>query len=110
GFFRTGDLGHLREDGSFVYETRMGDAIRLGGFLVNPVEIEDVLKRFEGVDDAQVVAVDLQGQTRVVAFVKPKEQTPPCASQLLSQAAQAMAAFKVPARIWFVDSYPVTQS
>lgn len=110
GFFRTGDLGHLREDGSFVYETRMGDAIRLGGFLVNPVEIEDVLKRFEGVDDAQVVAIDLQGQTRVVAFVKPDEKAPPSASRLLSQSAQTMAAFKVPARIWFVDSYPVTQS
>ena len=35
GFFRTGDIGRLREDGSFVYLTRRGDAIRLGGFLVN---------------------------------------------------------------------------
>ncbi len=110
GFFRTGDLGHLRQDGSFVYETRMGDAIRLGGFLVNPVEIEDVLKRFEGVAEAQVVAVELQGQTRVVAFIKPDEDRSPSVVHLLSQASASMAAFKVPARIWFVDSYPVTQS
>ena len=43
GFFRTGDIGRLRGDGSFVYETRAGDAMRLGGFLVGPGEIEDEL-------------------------------------------------------------------
>jgi fatty-acyl-CoA synthase len=69
GFFRTGDIGRLRGDGAFVYETRAGDAMRLGGFLVAPGEIEDELKSCPGVADAQVVAVDLKGQARCVAFV-----------------------------------------
>ena len=43
GFFKTGDLAYLRGDGSFVYLARMGDAMRLGGFLVSPVEVEKSL-------------------------------------------------------------------
>src|SRR5262245_48570903 len=39
GFFRTGDVGYLRGDGSYVFLTRRGDAMRLGGFLVDPTEI-----------------------------------------------------------------------
>src|SRR6266702_7623851 len=74
GFFRTGDIGRLRGDGSFVYETRAGDAMRLGGFLVAPGEIEDELKSCAGVADAQVVAVHLNGQARCVAFVIPAQE------------------------------------
>jgi fatty-acyl-CoA synthase len=110
GYFRTGDLGHLRGDGTFVYETRMGDAIRLGGFLVNPVEIEAVLKRFDGVADAQVVAIELDGRMRVVAFVIPQTDATLTESDLMSRMAEQTAPFKIPARIWFVSEYPVTLS
>src|SRR5690606_17878947 len=73
GFFRTGDIGYLRPDGSFVYVARAGDAIRLSGFLVDPAEIEDALKTIDGVADAQVVGVEEVGKTRPVAFVITKE-------------------------------------
>src|SRR6185295_292512 len=39
GYYRSGDLGHTLADGRFVFLTRMGDALRLGGFLVSPAEI-----------------------------------------------------------------------
>ena len=110
GFFRTGDLGHLRGDGSFVYETRMGDAIRLGGFLVNPVEIEAVLKRFPELADAQVVAVDIGGQTRVVAFVIAAAGATVDTDAIVARMRAQVAPFKVPARVWQVDAYPVTLS
>jgi fatty-acyl-CoA synthase len=110
GFFRTGDLGHLRGDGTFVYETRMGDAIRLGGFLVNPVEIEEVLKRFDGVADAQVVAVEIGGQMRVVAFIIPAGGASLTADALIAKMRDLVAPFKVPARIWFVKDYPMAMS
>ena len=42
GMFRTGDLAHLDDEG-FVYEARLGDAMRLRGFLVSPEEIEVVI-------------------------------------------------------------------
>ncbi|MDY7548005.1 AMP-binding protein [Glaciimonas sp. CA11.2] len=110
GFFRTGDVGLLREDGSFVYQTRLGDAIRLGGYLVSPVEIEDVLKAMPGVADVQVVAVDIARQIRSVAFVIALPNQVLQESEMIATAAASMAGFKVPARIWMVDEFPTTQS
>ncbi|WP_314947038.1 AMP-binding protein [Bradyrhizobium cosmicum] len=113
GFFRTGDIGRLRGDGSFVYETRAGDAMRLGGFLVAPGEIEDELKSCDGVADAQVVAVDLKGQARCVAFVIPAQeprQEPPQQEALVARLRERLAGYKVPARIYVVEAFPVTDS
>src|SRR6516225_4397182 len=55
GMFRTGDLARLAAT-DFVYEARIGDAIRLGGFLVSPEEIEAVIQAQPGVAAVQVVA------------------------------------------------------
>ncbi|EJN14888.1 acyl-CoA synthetase (AMP-forming)/AMP-acid ligase II [Bradyrhizobium sp. YR681] len=109
GFFRTGDIGRLRGDDAFVYETRAGDAMRLGGFLVAPGEIEDELKSCTGVADAQVVAVDLKGQARCVAFVIPASE-PPQQQALTARLRERLAGYKVPARIYVVDAFPVTDS
>lgn len=110
GFFHTGDIGYLRDDGSFVYQTRKGDAIRLGGFLVDPVEIEEVIKRLEGVADAQVAAIEIDGKMRVVAFVIAAQGHELNGPELIRQTKAIVAPFKVPAHIWFVDEYPVTLS
>jgi len=110
GFFRTGDIGALRGDGSFIYETRAGDAMRLGGFLVAPGEIEDELKSCAGVNDAQVVAIDLKGQARCAAFVIAYGESPPMTEALTAHLRERLAAYKVPARIFFVDAFPVTES
>ncbi|MFA7504959.1 MAG: AMP-binding protein [Burkholderiaceae bacterium] len=110
GFFRSGDLGRLREDGSFVYLTRSGDAIRLGGFLVNPAEIEDTLGALDGVADAAVIAIEIEGQLRCVAFVEPEPGAELDEAGLVAAARQRMAGFKVPARIWFLDALPTTAS
>jgi len=110
GFFRTGDIGVLRTDGSFVYLTRHGDAIRLGGYLVAPADIEEVLKAAPGVAAAQVVAVDIAGKTRAVAFVIPRPGEAVDAAALIAHAAAQMAAFKVPARVWPVPAFPVVDS
>ncbi|OKO73104.1 AMP-binding protein [Bradyrhizobium sp. AS23.2] len=109
GFFRTGDIGHLRGNRAFVYETRAGDAMRLGGFLVAPGEIEDELKSCTGVTDAQVVAVDLKGQARCVAFVIPSSE-PPRQEALVARLRERLAGYKVPARIYVVEAFPVTDS
>ena len=110
GFFRTGDIGQLRADGTFLYETRRGDAIRLGGYLVSPTEIEEALKRIPGVGDVQVVAVEIAGQPRAVAFVVPAAGAAPREADVIAAAAAQMAGFKVPARVWFVDEFPTTDS
>jgi fatty-acyl-CoA synthase len=110
GFFRTGDIGRLRDDGSFIYETRAGDAMRLGGFLVGPGEIEDELKACAGVADAQVVAIELKGQARCAAFVIPQPGAEPKEEALIAHVRDKLAGYKVPARIFLIDAFPVTDS
>lgn len=108
GFFRTGDLCRLRDDGSMVYEARMGDAMRLGGFLVNPAEIEAELKRMPGVADVQVVAVPVGGRPSAVAFLIAEAGHLPDGPDILARLRGTVAAFKVPARVWVVDRFPMT--
>lgn len=110
GFFRTGDIGKLTTEGRFIYETRKGDAIRLAGFLVDPMEIEDAIKRDPAVAGAQVVAVDIGGEQRPVAFVIPAPGAAPTAAGVVAGLRGVIAAFKVPARVWFVDAFPTTPS
>jgi fatty-acyl-CoA synthase len=110
GYFRTGDLGYARDDATFVFETRLGDAMRIGGFLVSPSEIEDVIKDIGGVADAQVVSVTVSGKSQPIAFVIAVPSATLTAEAVQSAAGKTMASFKVPARVWFVDRFPVTQS
>lgn len=110
GYFATGDVGYLREDGSFVFETRQGDAIRLAGYLVSPVEVEDVLKEQPGVADAQVVGIEIDNQMRCAAFVIMQAGSDFDEAVLRSGTSRTLAAFKVPARIWPMDEFPTTQS
>jgi acyl-coenzyme A synthetase/AMP-(fatty) acid ligase len=56
---RSGDADYLREDDSFVFEARMGDVLRLAGFLVSPSEIEAHIERHPTVASAQVVVTSL---------------------------------------------------
>src|SRR5262249_17071033 len=71
GMFRTGDLARLAVT-DFVYEARIGDAMRLGGFLVSPEEIEAVIQAQPGVAAVQVVAASRGGAGPVpIAFVQP---------------------------------------
>ncbi len=56
-------------DGGFEFRARLGDVLRLGGFLVSPAEIEDTVQAAPGIAGAQVVAVASAAGTRAVAFV-----------------------------------------
>jgi fatty-acyl-CoA synthase len=110
GAFRTGDLAHLADAG-FVYEARIGDAMRLGGFLVSPEEIEAVIQREPGVAGVQVVAAVLQGSDPVpVAFVRSYAGALLDEAALRARCLEQLARFKVPARIVVVDSFPTVDS
>jgi fatty-acyl-CoA synthase len=102
GWFRSGDLATMQDDGGFGFLTRAGDALRLGGFLVSPEEIESFLLTRQGVTAAQVVADD----GRAVAFVVPGAGFDAAAT--LAACAAHLARFKVPARIVTLEAFPTT--
>src|SRR3546814_5060776 len=64
----SGDHGDVA-DGRFTFRSRIDDVLRLGGFLVNPREIEEFLQDLPGVESAQVVAVAHEGRSVPFAFL-----------------------------------------
>lgn len=113
GWLKTGDLATSTPDGGFVFLNRMGDALRLGGFLTDPREIENHVMTLPGVASVQVVGVQAGGKPRAAAFVIPAEDD---AGRALDEAAVIahcdgrLARFKIPARAFLVPAFPVTQS
>ena len=89
---------------------RLGDVLRLGGFLVNPLEIETHLCAHATVADAQVVAVATERGNRPVAFViaTPGSMVDP--AELVAYCKHALAGYKVPHRVIAIDAFPTTPS
>ena len=111
GFLRTGDLGQLTGDGRFLYLQRMGDVLRLGGFLVSPAEIEHHIIGHDGVADCQVVGVTAaDGRVNAAGFVIMEPGAEFDEGVLRQHCLDGLARFKAPVRIFAVNEFPTTQS
>ena len=110
GYVCTGDLAQMEEDGGFEFITRMGDVLRLGGFLVSPAEIEAELQALPPIEAAQVVEVDAAGRNAAFAYVivTPGGMLDEAAAR--AHCAARLAKFKVPVRIVALDAFPTTPS
>ena len=107
GWFRTGDLAYAQDD-AFVFLSRIGDGLRLRGYLVDPTEIEAFLCRHPTVAAAQVVGVRRPGEGDVaVAFVC--GDRPISEAELLSYCRDGIANYKIPRRIVQLDAFPVIE-
>ncbi|WP_296145241.1 MULTISPECIES: AMP-binding protein [unclassified Pseudonocardia] len=109
GWFGSGDLGVLVDEGAFVYVCRMGDALRLRGFLVDPAEIEVRLAAHAGVDTAKVVGITADdGATIAIGFVTAAPGEAPDPAELREWCAQGLARFKIPETVHVVREMPTT--
>jgi len=108
GLFRTGDRAYRRGEG-FVFLGRYDDTIRLGGFLVDPSEIETFLRLRPEVAAARVVGADLGHGPRAVAFVIARKGYLVDEAALLEACREQIASFKVPARIIALNEFPVSE-
>jgi long-chain acyl-CoA synthetase len=107
GWFRTGDMAVVDEDGYFFIVDRKKDMIIRGGYNVYPREIEEVLYEHPAVKEAAVVGVpdDALGEEVGAAVVLCKgERLDP--AELRSYVKEQVAAYKYPRKIWFVDELP----
>lgn len=110
GWFHTGDLAVRTGEGAFRYVCRMGDVLRLRGFLVDPAEIELRLIAHDAVSLAKVVgapAPDGHG-TEAVAFVVLHEDRVASEEELRQWCAATLAKFKIPTAVRFLDEMPTT--
>src|SRR4051794_19616544 len=107
GWFHSGDMGQVDEDGYFFIVDRKKDMIIRGGYNVYPREIEEVLYEHPAVREAAVLGVphDELGE-EVAAAVALKEGQDVSEEELRSFVKEQVAGYKYPRKIWFVDELP----
>lgn len=107
GWFATGDVGYLDENGILYLTGRMAERLIVGGFNVYPAEVEDVLRASDLVADAVVVSLadERLGERPVAGIVWSGE---PDEARLIANIRQQMAPYKVPRAIFTLDEIPLT--
>ena len=107
---RTGDLAELDEHGGFTFLSRMGDVLRLSGFLVNPLEIETHIQKLPGIAGCQTIALPRTEGVRAVAFVILKPGAALDEARIIAHCKRGLANYKVPVRVLAIAEFPVTPS
>jgi len=107
GWFHTGDLGYIDEDGFLFIVARKKELIIRGGYNVYPPEIEDVLHAHPAVAEAAVIGIpdDRLGE-EVMAVVTLRPGSTLSAPDLIAYCKDQMAAYKYPRVIEFRDELP----
>ena len=107
GFFRTGDVGEIGDDGTLAIRGRIKELIITGGFNVYPREVELVLETHPAVQEVAVAGVpsDRWGE-EVTAFVVPSGQGDLVESEIIAFANERLASYKCPKRVVAVDKLP----
>jgi acyl-CoA synthetase (AMP-forming)/AMP-acid ligase II len=100
GFYPTGDLGHLDEDGFLFYHGRSDDMFKVSGATVYPSEVERALRTIDGVENAYVTNVSGSSGERVGAAVVCGNQALTL-EQLRGSARNLLSAFKLPT-VWLL--------
>jgi long-chain acyl-CoA synthetase len=107
GWFHTGDIASVDEDGYYRIVDRKKDMINAGGFKVWPREVEEVLFRHPAVREAAVVAMpDAYLGERPMAYIALKKGQTARAEELIAYCQEHLATFKVPCRIEIRDELP----
>ena len=110
GYVRTGDLGELDGLGGFTFLSRMGDVLRLSGFLVNPLEIETHIQKLPAIAECQTVAVARPEGVRAVSFVILQPAATLDEQAVIAHCRRGLANYKVPVRVLAVPDFPKTPS
>ena len=107
GWFHTGDIATVDEDGYYFIVDRKKDLIIRGGYNVYPRELEEVLYEHEAVREAAVLGVphpDLGEEVGAAVALKQGSSTDP--DELRQYMKERVAAYKYPRVIWLVDELP----
>ena len=110
GWFLTGDIAKMDEDGYFYIVDRKKDMINVGGFKVYPREVEDVLFEHPNIKEAGAIGIPDEFSGEVVkAFVVLKDPSKTLTEQEVIDYCQSrLAKYKVPKKVEFVDELPKT--
>jgi long-chain acyl-CoA synthetase len=107
GWFRSGDLARVDEDGCYFIVDRKKELIIRGGYNVYPREIEEVIYEHPAVREAAVIGIphpDLGEEVGAAVALKPGAETDE--ADVREFVRSQVAAYKYPRHVWFVDELP----
>ena len=111
GYFHTGDLGLVGDDGRVRFRGRLKEMIKTGGINVAPLEVEGVLLQHPDVKQAYVVGIpDRDKDEVVVAALELHEAAAADAGAIVAFCRERLASYKVPTRLVFrkAEEFPRT--
>ncbi len=107
GWFATGDMAKVDDDGYYFIVDRKKELIIRGGYNVYPREVEEVLYEHPAVREAAVVGLPHEEWGEEVgAAVALKDGWSADADELIAHCKEHVANYKYPRRVWFVDDLP----
>lgn len=109
GYFRTGDWGHIDEDGYIYLVSRKKEIINVGGKKVSPIEVEEHLNEIEGIEESACVGVhdDVLGEAVKAFCVCSKEVDFEEVKKILFKKIET---YKIPAFFEVIKELPKTQN
>ncbi|MBW1704994.1 MAG: AMP-binding protein [Deltaproteobacteria bacterium] len=108
GWFKTGDLAEVNEDGYFSIVGRLKDLIISGGLNISPLEVESVINSHPAVSESAVIGVpDRDFGEKVVAYIVLNENCKaPSLEEIQAVCKQHLSSFKKPKEIYPVEKLP----
>ncbi|MGD9326407.1 MAG: AMP-binding protein, partial [Desulfobacterales bacterium] len=107
GWFRSGDVGVLDDNGYLFIVDRLKDMIITGGENVYSIEVEEVLYAYEDIQECAVIGTpDKEWGERVTACILPKPHRTIDEKDLKDFLKARLSAYKVPKRFLMVDDFP----
>lgn len=109
GYFRTGDLGIMSDDGYLTIVGRDKDLIISGGLNIYPREIEEVIDALPGIGESAVIGVthaDFGEAVTAVVVPDARSVSCPAEDEVIAAVRDRLAGFKVPKSVHFVDALP----
>lgn len=108
GWLRTGDIGHMDEQGFIFIEDRKKDMILVSGFNVYPNEVESVAVEIDGVLEAAAIGEPDEKSGEVVKLYVVRRDESVTAEKIIEYCRENLTAYKVPREVEFRDELPKT--
>jgi amino acid adenylation domain-containing protein len=103
--YRTGDLVRYRSDGTLGFYGRADHQVKLRGFRIEPGEIDNAIRQYDGVTDAVTLLREDDGEKRLVAYVEYRGEAPSPAA-LRDYLRKTLPEYMVPASFVFLEKLP----
>ena len=108
-FFRSGDLGHMDEDGYFFLTDRLKRMINASGFKVWPAEVEALMFAHPAIQEACIISTQdsYRGESvKAVVVLRPSHKATVTEQDIIDWCRAHMAVYKIPRAVQFVDALP----